>query len=175
MAGERQERVRAVQYRKEQERHFARLVLTGRFTSQDAAPVRQAIADVKGGPERRHLLDLTGLEFIDSTGIGLLLVMNGEALSAGKALSLLCAPGQVRKAVDLTRIAMVIPVHGTVTDYIAASVPEALLAATHPCAPGEDPMAVAARALHAKPVLPPAIVPPDATNRDGTNRDGASG
>ncbi|WP_172428282.1 STAS domain-containing protein [Azospirillum brasilense] len=171
----RQEGVRAVQYRKEQERHFTRLVLTGRFTSQDAGPVRQAIADVKNGTERRHLLDLTGLEFIDSAGIGLLLVMNGEALSAGKALSLLCASGQVRKVVDLTRIAMIIPVHETVADYIAASVPEALLAATHPCAPDEDPLAVAARALHAKPLLPPAVVPPAESNRDGPDRDGASG
>ncbi|WP_114861154.1 STAS domain-containing protein [Azospirillum brasilense] len=167
MAAGRRGGVRSVQYRKEQERHFTRLVLTGRFTSRDAAAVRQAIADVKDGAERRHLLDLTGLEFIDSTGIGLLLVMNGEALSAGKTLSLLCASGPVRKVVELTRIAMIIPVHETVADYLAASVPEALLAATHPCAPGEDPMAVAARALHAKPLLPPASAPPDDANGDG--------
>ena len=165
MTGGRLEGTRAVQYRKEQERHFARLVLTGRFTGQDAGPVRQAIADVKNGLERRYLLDLTGLEFIDSAGIGLLLVMNGEAVSAGKALSLLCASGQVRKVVDLTRIAMIIPVHETVAGYIAASVPEALLAPAHPCAPGEDPLAIAARALRTAPILPPSA--PD--------RDGASG
>ena len=161
--------MRAVQYRKEQERHFARLVLTGRFTGQDADPVRQAIADVKSGPERRYLLDLTELEFIDSAGIGLMLVMNGEAASAGKALSLLCVAGQVRKVVDLTRIAMIIPVHETVDDYIAARVPEALLTATNPCAPGEDPMAVAARALHAAPILPPAMLLPGVPGRNGAS------
>lgn len=163
-----------MQYRKENERHFARLVLTGRFTGQDADPVRQAIADVKGGPERRHLLDLTGLDFIDSAGIGMMLVMNGEAVSAGKALSLLCAPGHVRKVVELTRIGMIIPVYDTVADYVAASVPEALLAATHPCAPGEDPMAVAARALHAAPILPAPNLPPNLPS-GVPERTGASG
>ncbi|WP_448205140.1 STAS domain-containing protein [Azospirillum sp. sgz302134] len=137
-----------MQHRIERERHFARLVLTGRFTGQDADAVRRVIADIKGGPERRYLLDLSGLGFIDSAGIGMMLVINGEAASVGKHLAMLAAGGPVKKVVELTRIAMIIPVFETVEDYVAASVPEALLAAAHPCAPGEDPLAVAARALN---------------------------
>lgn len=141
-----------MQYRLEKEKHFARLVLTGRFTGHDAEPVRRVIADLKEGRDRHCLLDLTGLEFIDSAGIGMLLVINGEAASAGKHLAMLAGTGQVRKTVDLTRIAMIIPVFETVGDYVTVSVPEALIAATHPCAPGEDPLAIAARALNITPI-----------------------
>ncbi len=136
-----------MQYRLDNEEHFARLVLTGRFTGLDADPVRRVIADLKQGQARHCLLDLTGLEFIDSAGIGMLLVINGEAASAGKHLAMLSGGGQVRKTVELTRIAMIIPVFETIGDYIAVNVPEAALAVVHPCAPGEDPLAVAARAL----------------------------
>lgn len=141
-----------VQHRKEQEAHFTRLVLTGRLTGQDADTVRGLIVAIKTGPERRLVLDLAGLTFIDSAGVGMLLVLNGEAVAMGKALAMLAGRGQVRRILDLTRIAMIIPAFATVEDYIAASVPEAVLAPPHPCAPGEDPLAVAARALS----LPPA-------------------
>ncbi|MBP2311516.1 STAS domain-containing protein [Azospirillum soli] len=136
-----------MQYRKESERHFARLVMTGRLTGQDADQMRGVIAEVKCGADRRYLLDLSGLTFIDSAGIGMLLVVNGEAVSMGKPLAMLTGRGQVKKIVSLTRIAMIIPAFESVDDYIAASVPEAVLASVHPCAPGEDPLAVAARAL----------------------------
>ena len=138
-----------MQHRLEQEAHFVRLVLTGRFTGQDADPVRRLIADLKERPARHCLLDLSGLDFIDSAGVGMLLVVNGEAASAGKHLAMLSGGGQVRKTIELTRIAMIIPVFETVEDYVAVFVPEAALAAVHPCAPGEDPLAVAARALKA--------------------------
>jgi Anti-anti-sigma regulatory factor (antagonist of anti-sigma factor) len=137
-----------VQYRKENERHFTRLILTGRFTGQDMDVVRRVIAAVKEDSGRHCLLDLSGLEFMDSAAIGMLLVLNGEAASAGKHLGMLAGNGQVLRLVEQTRIAMIIPVFETVDDYIAVSVPEAAMATAHPCAPGEDPLAVAARALN---------------------------
>ncbi len=136
-----------VQYLPVSERHFTRLVLSGRLTGQDADAVRRVIAEVKTGKARRYLLDLGGLEFIDSAGIGMLLVVNGEATAAGRPLAMLPGSGQVRTVVELTRIAMIIPAFATVEDYVAAAVPEAALVVA-PCAPGEDPLALAARALH---------------------------
>lgn len=137
-----------MQHRKENERHFTRVILTGRFTGQDMDNLRQVIAAVKDGNRRHCLLDLTGLEFLDSAAVGMLLVLNGEAASAGKHLAMLVGGGQVLRIVEQTRIAMIIPVFETVDDYIAVSVPEAAMAAAHPCAPGEDPLALAARALN---------------------------
>ncbi len=139
---------RTVQHRKENDRHFTRVILTGRFTGQDMDNLRQVIAAVKDGSGRHCLLDLTGLEFLDSAAVGMLLVLNGEAASVGKHLAMLVGGGQVLRIVEQTRIAMIIPVFETVDDYIAVSVPEAAMASVHPCAPGEDPLAVVARALN---------------------------
>ena len=136
----------AVKYRKIQESHFARLVVTGRLTGQDGDGVRDLIAEVKGGTGRRWVIDLTGLTFIDSAGIGMLLVVNGEAVAADKAVAMVVAEGQVKKVVTLTRIGMIVPLYDSLEAYVAACVPEEALAC-HPCAPGENPLAVAARAL----------------------------
>ena len=132
-------------YRKTSERHFARIDVTGRFTGQDGDGVRDLIADIKQSADRRCVIDLSRLDFIDSAGVGMLLVINGEAVAAGKALALVVADGQVKKVATLTRIGMIIPMHDSLADYVASHVPEAVLA--NPCAPGEDPLAVAARAL----------------------------
>lgn len=140
-----------VQHRKEREGPFTRLVLTGRLTGQDADAVRGLIVGIKTDADRRFLLDLTGLTFIDSAGVGMLLVLNGEALATGKSLATLTGQGQVKRVLDLTRIAMIVPDFATMEAYVAACVPEAALAPAHPCAPGEDPLAVAARALSLSP------------------------
>ncbi|WP_158284033.1 STAS domain-containing protein [Azospirillum sp. TSO22-1] len=137
-----------MRYRKFQERHFTRFILTGRLTGQGGDEVRDLIADVKRVADRRCVLDLGGLEFIDSAGIGMLLVVNGEAVAAGKAVAMLVGEGQVLRVVTLTRIGMIIPQFESVDAYVAACVPEEVLA-EHPCAPGEDPLALAARALTA--------------------------
>lgn len=134
-------------YRKTEEAHFTRLTMTGRLTGLDGEAMRAAVEDVMHERGRRCLADLTGLDFIDSAGIGMLLVLNAEALAAGKTLALLVGKGQVERVVSLTRIAMIVPVYTDVADYLAVQVPEAILAARHPCAPGENPLAVAARAL----------------------------
>jgi len=135
-----------VHYRKIEERHFARLLIMGRFTGQDADAVREVIAEVKRGAERRYVMDLTGLNFIDSAGIGMLLVINGEAVATGKALAMVVQEGQVKKVITLTRIGMIIPQYDSLDAYVEACVPEVVLA-PDPCAPDEDPLAIAARTL----------------------------
>lgn len=129
-----------------QERHFTRLLVMGRLTGQDGDGVRDLIAEVKGGTDRRCVIDLTGLDFIDSAGIGMLLVVNGEAMAADKAVAMLVGEGQVKKVVTLTRISMIIPQYDSLNAYVESCVPEEVLA-EHPCAPGENPLALAARAL----------------------------
>lgn len=132
-----------------QERHFTRLRLAGRLTCQDADPVRALIADIAGSPTRRCLIDLTGVDFIDSAGIGMLLVVNGEAEAVGRHLALLVGPGQPRRMLALTRLNMIIPVYYDVDAYVFGCVPEEALADPAICLPGEDPLAVAARTLMA--------------------------
>jgi anti-anti-sigma factor len=141
------EQVTGVLYEKVDEGQFVRFVLTGRFTGQDGDCVRELIGTIKAGAGRRLVVDLQGVDFIDSAGIGMLLVLNGEATASGSQLAIVVDSGQVHKIVSLTRIALIIPQFESLDAYIAGNVPERVLHAGS-CAPDEDPLALAVRTLH---------------------------
>jgi len=50
------------------------------------------------------VLDLAGVEFIDSTALGTLLKAGGEIESAGKRLRIVCAGGPVRRLLEMTNL-----------------------------------------------------------------------
>ncbi len=57
-----------------------------------------------GAPGSLVVLDLTGVEFIDSTALGTLLKAGGEIESAGKKMRIVCAEGPVRRLLELTNL-----------------------------------------------------------------------
>ncbi|MEO5337631.1 MAG: STAS domain-containing protein [Magnetospirillum sp. WYHS-4] len=71
--------------------------LGGRFTFADHAAFRTILGAVGGGGARQVVLDLGQLEFIDSAGMGMLLLGNDTAAKAGVALVLKGAQGQVQR------------------------------------------------------------------------------
>jgi anti-sigma B factor antagonist len=50
------------------------------------------------------VLDLAGVEFIDSSALGTLLKAGGEVESAGKRLRVVCGEGPVRRLLELTNL-----------------------------------------------------------------------
>jgi anti-anti-sigma factor len=50
------------------------------------------------------VLDLAGVQFIDSTALGTLLKAGGEVESAGKRLRVVCADGPVRRLLEMTNL-----------------------------------------------------------------------
>jgi anti-sigma B factor antagonist len=50
------------------------------------------------------VLDLAGVEFIDSTALGTLLRAGDEVESAGKRLRIVCAEGPVRRLLEMTNL-----------------------------------------------------------------------
>ncbi|HKG36535.1 MAG TPA: STAS domain-containing protein [Solirubrobacterales bacterium] len=76
-------------------------------------PLEQALAD----PDARILLDLSGCEFIDSTGVALVVRswQRHDAAAAGNGNGgrlVLCCPGaQVRKLLEITGVGQTIPTH----------------------------------------------------------------
>lgn len=68
------------------------------------------------------LIDLTGCEFIDSTGIALI-VRAWQRLDSGengRGLVICCQNDQVRRVLEITGIELSIPVHGSRDDALAA-------------------------------------------------------
>jgi anti-sigma B factor antagonist len=50
------------------------------------------------------VLDLAGVEFIDSSALGTLLKVGGEVESAGKRLRVVCGNGPVRRLLEMTNL-----------------------------------------------------------------------
>lgn len=68
------------------------------------------------------LIDLTGCEFIDSTGIALI-VRAWQRLDSGengRALVICCQNDQVRRVLEITGLELSIPVHASRDDALAA-------------------------------------------------------
>jgi anti-anti-sigma factor len=59
---------------------------------------------VAGSPGEIVVLDLSAVEFIDSSALGTLLKAGGEIESRGKRLRIVCADGPVRKLLEMTNL-----------------------------------------------------------------------
>ena len=57
-----------------------------------------------GSPGPLVVLDLAGVEFIDSTALGTLLKAGSEIEAAGKQLRVVCAGGPVRRLLEMTNL-----------------------------------------------------------------------
>lgn len=78
------------------------LHLHGRFDFGGRQEFTHAKQQALAGNERAIEVDLSGVEYIDSSALGMLLILREKALSAGKTVSLATAGGAVH---DLIQIA----------------------------------------------------------------------
>ncbi len=61
---------------------------------------------------RRCVLDLTGVSFMDSSGIAVILKTDRLLRQTGGALALSGVPGQVRRVLDVAGLTKIVPVLG---------------------------------------------------------------
>lgn len=78
--------------------------LSGRFEFTDHERFREVAALVGSHTAKRFVLDLAGLDFIDSAGLGMILILQEEAERNGVTLSARRAKGDVRRSIELARI-----------------------------------------------------------------------
>lgn len=84
--------------------------LTGRMEFTDHERLRDLVALLDGPGARRFVLDVAGLDFIDSAGLGMLLILNEEAESRSVALVVRGPRNEVRRSIDLARIGEIVTV-----------------------------------------------------------------
>lgn len=77
------------------------LAVTGDLDLASVPQFRRALRKATS-PGRRLVVDLTGVDVIDSAGIGLLIGARARALATDGAFAVRCAPGRVA---DLLRVA----------------------------------------------------------------------
>lgn len=70
---------------------------------------RELTANVEAG--RNVLVDLTAVDFMDSTGIGVLVRASNRAREEGAEVSLACGPGSVRRVLEVSGLDKMITVY----------------------------------------------------------------
>lgn len=80
-----------------------RVVLQGHFTFTDNHKFKQIMQLMEQPDIRSITLDFAGVEFIDSAGLGMLLLLRDECQSRSLSISISSARGQVEKIFLLSR------------------------------------------------------------------------
>lgn len=94
------------------------LTCTGRFTYRNEATVfSQKIAQLLPNA-RQIVVDLSGLEAVDSAGLGELVVVHMWIRASGCSLKLAGANPRVQELFELTNLLSVFDVHATVDDAL---------------------------------------------------------
>jgi anti-anti-sigma factor len=89
-----------MQYTLSQSEKAVELSITGRLTFSDAPQFPKILGELATGAVRDWVIDLTGLEFIDSTGMSLFIHVYDVANTDGRQVVLRNAHGAVNEALD---------------------------------------------------------------------------
>jgi anti-sigma B factor antagonist len=96
------------------------VAITGELTLGTAADVLAGLRAICGA-RRRIIVDLTGVTFIDSIGLGVLIEAQRRTRSAGGWIRLVCTNPQVLKVLRLTDLDNVFAIDETVEQARVAS------------------------------------------------------
>tara|TARA_E500000318_G_C3501545_1_gene188548 strand:+ start:582 stop:887 length:306 start_codon:yes stop_codon:yes gene_type:complete len=81
----------------------ATVELSGRFTFGDHSSFRKLIEEMRTHQAETHVLDVAAIEFIDSAGLGMLLLARDEGEKSNTAVILKGAQGQVKRMLEVAR------------------------------------------------------------------------
>lgn len=89
--------------------------LEGRLTFQENKPFHGLVREVfpeEGSDGNDFVFDLSGVDFIDSAGIGMLLIAKDRADKLGASVTLANAPEAARRIIDVARLDKVFNIEG---------------------------------------------------------------
>ena len=92
----------------------------GRLDLQTAADFRQRVTDAVEAGRSAVVIDLAGVTFMDSSGLGALIAALKTARQAGGDLRIAGVGSQVAMIMQLTQMDRVLTAHGTVDEALAA-------------------------------------------------------
>jgi len=81
----------------------AQAALSGQLTFTDHGAFRDAAHQLVASQAQRLVVEVGGLEFIDSAGLGMLLLLREEAGATGRPVVLRNAQGQVKRMFTVSR------------------------------------------------------------------------
>jgi anti-sigma B factor antagonist len=100
------------------------LALKGRITVGEVTPVREKITQLLAAGHNQIVLDLQHVDYIDSTGLGNLVISYTQVKKAGGALKLLNLNKRNVELLALTRLHTIFEVFGEETEAVNSFFPD---------------------------------------------------
>jgi anti-sigma B factor antagonist len=94
------------------------LKMVGKLDAQSAPAANDQLKALIGSGKTKVVLDLDGLTYISSAGLGILNANQAEARKAGGMIRLACVKPQVKDVFDLLKFTLLFPMFGTVQDAL---------------------------------------------------------
>jgi HptB-dependent secretion and biofilm anti anti-sigma factor len=90
----------------------ARVMLSGQLTFSDHPTFRTVTARLLKSAGQRLVIELQELDFVDSAGLGMLLIARDEADKAQRQLVLRSPRGQVKRMFEISKFETLFPIEG---------------------------------------------------------------
>ena len=114
----------ALEFSEHQREGVTVLALKGRITVGEVTPVRDKITALVAAGQNQIVLDLEHVDYIDSTGLGNLVISYTQAKKAGGALKLLHLNKRNVELLALTRLHTIFEVFAEETDAVNSFFPD---------------------------------------------------
>lgn len=99
------------------------LEVGGEVDAYSAPKLRERIDAIVENGENHLVLDLAGVDFIDSTGLGVLVSGHNKAREAGGRLDLVCNVDRIIKLMRITGLDDVFVIHQSVAEAVSPQNP----------------------------------------------------
>jgi anti-sigma B factor antagonist len=96
------------------------VAVSGEVDVYSAPALKEKITELLDGGQKTLIVDLSGVGFLDSTGLGALVEARTATTEAGGALPLVCSQERILKLFTITGLDGVFTIHPTVTEAVAA-------------------------------------------------------
>ena len=96
------------------------VAVTGEVDVYSAPALKDKITELLESGRNTLIVDLSGVGFLDSTGLGALVEARAATTEAGGALPLVCNQERILKLFTITGLDGVFTIHSTVDDAVAA-------------------------------------------------------
>ena len=92
--------------------------VSGEVDVYTAPRLREAVVSAIDGGSLRLVVDVDNVEFLDSTGVGVLVGALKKVRSGGGTLDIVCTQPRLLKIFEITGLDKVFGLHTTVTDAV---------------------------------------------------------
>jgi anti-anti-sigma factor len=96
--------------------------LTGRLAlGRESQRIESLVEDLIKKSIRKVIFDLSGVDYIDSAGIGIIALASGKLRESGGTLSLVAPQGRALQLINLTQMNLIVKVYPTLDEAKAAA------------------------------------------------------